>query len=122
MHGQTSVRGELEAATCAILALDLPTRIHTDCEWVEEGIKEILNAVAKGETPSKREHPEVWSLVEDRAKSLPAGWLEVEHVPGHATEEMCCRRELWRNTESPTISGSLCKTRSSQRETATSTD
>ena len=27
-------------------------------------------------------------MVEERAKSLPAGWLEVEHVPGHATEEM----------------------------------
>ena len=30
--GQTSVRGKLEAATCAILTLDVPTRIHTDCE------------------------------------------------------------------------------------------
>ena len=73
--GQTSVRGELEAATCAILALDMPTRIHTDCEWVEKGRKEILNAIAKGGTPSKREHPEVWALTEERAKSLPAGWL-----------------------------------------------
>ena len=72
----------------AILALDMPTRILTDCEWVEKGIKEILNVMAKGETPSKREHPEVWALVEERAKSLPARWLEVEHVPGHATEEM----------------------------------
>ena len=34
------VRGELEAATCAILALDMPTRIHTDCEWVKKGIQE----------------------------------------------------------------------------------
>ena len=38
-RGQTSVRGELEAATCAILALDMPTRIHTDCEWAKKGIK-----------------------------------------------------------------------------------
>ena len=37
--GRTSVKGQLEAATCAILALDVPTRIHTDCEWVEKGIK-----------------------------------------------------------------------------------
>ena len=95
---QTSVRGEPEAATCAILALDMPTAIHTDCEWVEKGIKEILNSMAKGETPSKREHPEVWALVEERAKSLPAGWLEVEHVPGHATEQMVMRGKLWRNT------------------------
>ena len=29
--GQTSVRGEPEEATCAILTLDMPTRIHTDC-------------------------------------------------------------------------------------------
>ena len=49
---------------------------------VEQGMKEILDAMAKGETPSKREHPEVCALVEERAKSLPAGWLEVEHVPG----------------------------------------
>ena len=35
--GQTSVRGELEATTRAILALDMPTRIHTDCVWVEKG-------------------------------------------------------------------------------------
>ena len=38
--------------------------------------------------PRKREHFEVWTLVEERAKSLPAGWLEVERVPGHATGEM----------------------------------
>ena len=42
--GQTRVRGQVEAAKCAIPALDMPTRIHTDCEWVEKGIKKILNA------------------------------------------------------------------------------
>ena len=100
--GQTSVRGQLEEAKCATQASDVPPRIHTDCEWVEKGIKEILNAIAKGETTSKREHPKVWALIEERAKPLPAGWLEVEHVPGHATEEMVMQGELWRNTESPT--------------------
>ena len=82
--GQTSVRGELEAATCAILALETPMCIHTDCEWVEKGIKEIHNATAKKQTPSKREHPEVWTLIEEKIRSLPTGWLEVEH----AAEEM----------------------------------
>ena len=86
--GQTSVRGELEAAACIILALDVPMRIHTDCEWVETGVKDILDATVKGKTPTKREHSEVWTLIERRIKSFPTGWLEIEHVPGHATEEM----------------------------------
>ena len=51
--GQTSVRGELEAATCAILALETPMRIHTDCEWVENLIKEILSATVREETPKR---------------------------------------------------------------------
>ena len=34
--GQTSVRGELEAAECAIRALETPISMHTDCEWVEK--------------------------------------------------------------------------------------
>ena len=58
----------MEAATCAIPALDMPTRTHTDCEWGRKGNKkEILNAIAKGEAPSKREHPEVWALIEETA-------------------------------------------------------
>ena len=40
--GQTWMRGELEAVACAILAL--PLRVHTDCEWVETGVKDILDA------------------------------------------------------------------------------
>ena len=69
--GQTSVRGELEAAA-----------------WVETGVKDILDATAKGKTPTKREHAEVWTPIEERIKSFPTGWLEINHVPGHATEEM----------------------------------
>ena len=86
--GQTSDRGELEAAACIILALDVPMRIHTDCEWVETGVKDILDATVKGKTPTKREHSEVWTLIEESIKSFPTGWLEIEHVLGHATEEM----------------------------------
>ena len=67
--GQTSVRGELEAAACVILALETPMRTHTDCEWVEKGIKEILNATAKKETPSKREHSEVRTWLGGRART-----------------------------------------------------
>ena len=63
-------------------------RIHTDCEWVETGVKDILDATVKGKTPTKREHLEVWTLIEERIKSFPTGWLEIEHVPGHATEAM----------------------------------
>ena len=73
--GQTSVGGELEAAACVIPALETPMRIHTDCEWVEKGIKEILNAIAKGETPSKREHSKVWTLTERKSgPSRQDGW------------------------------------------------
>ena len=42
----------------------------------------------KGKTPTKREHSEVWTLTEERTKSFPTGWLEIEHVLGHATEDM----------------------------------
>ena len=86
--GQTSVRGELEAAACIILALDVPMRIHTDCEWIETGVKDILDATVKGKTPTKREHLEVWTLIEERIISFPTGCLEIGHVPGHATEAM----------------------------------
>ena len=63
-------------------------RIYTDCECVETEVKDILDATVKGKTPTKREHLEVWTLIEERAKSFPTGWLKIERVPGHATEEM----------------------------------
>ena len=101
----------------------MPTRIHTDCEWVEKGIKEILNAMAKGETPSKREHVEVWVLVDERAKSLPVGWLEVEHVPGHATEEMVMQeRALEEHRIANNQVDLLAKQVAASGWTATSTD
>ena len=65
--GQTSVKGEREAAACAILA---PMRAHTDSEWVDKEVKEILDATAKKETPNNRDHSEVWSLIEERIRSL----------------------------------------------------
>ena len=34
-------------------------RIHTDCERVQIGVKDILDATVKGQTPTKREHIEV---------------------------------------------------------------
>ena len=71
-----------------ILALDVPMRIHMDCEWVQTEVKDILDATVKGKTPTKREHLEVWTLIEERIKSFPTGWLEIGHVPGHATEAM----------------------------------
>ena len=58
-------------------------RTRTDCDWFEKGVKEILDATAKKETPSKREHSEVWTQIEERIKSVPTGWVEIEHVPGH---------------------------------------
>ena len=116
-----SVRGRLEVATCAILALDMPMRIHTDCEWVNKGVKEIRNAISKGETPSKREHPEVWALVE-RGKSFLEGWLEVEHVLEHATEEMVMRAQSFGGTPDRQQVDLLAKQGAATGGTATSID
>ena len=55
--GQTSVRGVLEAATCAILALDMPTRIDTDCEWVKKGIKENPQCDGEGRNAKQKKTP-----------------------------------------------------------------
>ena len=101
--GPTSVRRELEAAACAALALDTPMRTHTDCELVETGVKEILDPTAKKGTPTKREHSEVWKLIEERTRSLPTAWLEIVHVRGHAKEDLMRQGELWKNTGMPTI-------------------
>ena len=93
------------------------------CEWVKKGIKEILNATAKKGTPSKREHSEIWTLIGEKIRSLPTGWLEAEHVPGHATEEMVMQgRALEEHRMANNQVGSSCETRGSQRWTATSAD
>ena len=34
-------------------ALDMPMRIHTGCEWVETGVKDIFDATVKGRTPAR---------------------------------------------------------------------
>ena len=54
--GQKSIRAELEAVACAIVALDMPLRVRMEPEWVETGVKDILDAAMKGRAPTKREH------------------------------------------------------------------
>ena len=56
-------------------------------------------------TAAKREHPEVWRSIEERIRSFPADWIEIEHDPGHATEDTVKQgEEQLRNTELPMIS------------------
>ena len=85
---QTSVRGELEAAACAFLALDMPLKMHTDCEWIESVVRDILDATMKRRVAPKRELSEVWRFIEERIRSCSAGRIEIEHVAGSASEDV----------------------------------
>ena len=52
-----SVKGGLEVATCAILALDMPMRIHTDCEWVNKGVKKNPQRDLEGRNAKQKRIP-----------------------------------------------------------------
>ena len=53
------------------------------------GVGDILDTTVREKIGrAKREHPKVWRLIEVRRSCCPAGWIEIEHVPGHATEDM----------------------------------